>query len=69
MKIGSPRFRRWIVDHLPGENVRKMKKVVDTLHNTSLMIYESKKKAIMEGDQALLSQIGRGKDIMSILSA
>jgi len=68
-KIGSPRFRRWIVDHLPGKNVKRMTKIIDTLHDTSLMIYESKKKAIMEGDQALLSQIGRGKDIMSILSA
>jgi len=48
--------------------VKKLKNIVDTLHNTSLLIYEAKKKAIIEGDEALLRQIGRGKDIMSILS-
>jgi hypothetical protein len=32
-------------------------------------IYENKKKALAEGDEAVKNQIGRGKDIVSILSA
>ncbi|KAF9565116.1 cytochrome P450 [Agrocybe pediades] len=67
VKIGTPRFRRFIVDILPARSVRELKNIIDTMHDTSVMIYQSKKKAIAEGDATLAEQIGRGKDIMSIL--
>ncbi|KAF4617774.1 hypothetical protein D9613_006308 [Agrocybe pediades] len=67
VKIGSPRFRRSVVDMLPGEDVRHLKNIINIMHDTSVMIYKSKRKAIAQGDAALADQIGRGKDIMSIL--
>ena len=41
---------------------------MDVAHNTSVEIFESKKKAIAEGDDAGSNQTGAAKDIMSILS-
>ena len=42
---------------------------MDVLHNTTVEIFESKKKALEEGDEAVTRQISQGKDFMSILSA
>ncbi|KAF9565111.1 cytochrome P450 [Agrocybe pediades] len=67
VKIGSPKFRRYIVDMLPGKNVLELKNIIDVMHNTAVKIYETKKRAIAQGDAALAEQIGRGKDVMSIL--
>ncbi|KAF9564195.1 cytochrome P450 [Agrocybe pediades] len=66
-KIGTPGFRRWILERLPGRDLRKLTNIIDTMHNTSVKIYQTKKKAIEAGDETLLEQVGRGKDIMSIL--
>jgi hypothetical protein len=67
VKLGPPRFRRFLVDLLPFENVRRLRDCVDVMHNTSLEIFEAKKRALKEGDQGIAEQIGGGKDIMSIL--
>jgi hypothetical protein len=67
-KIGSPKFRRFVVDMVPWKNVRRLRDISDTLHNIAVEIYETKKRAIEEGDEAMARQIGGGKDIMSILS-
>lgn len=67
-QIGSPRFRRFIVDLLPFKEIQDFKGVLDVLHKTSEEILQSKRKAIAEGDEAVAAQIGRGKDIISILS-
>ena len=42
---------------------------MDVLHNTMVEVFEAKKKALEEGDEAVTQQIGQGKDFMSILSA
>jgi len=42
-------------------------KCVDTMHNTSLEIFESKKKALAEGDDVIKDEIARGKDLISVL--
>lgn len=67
-RIGTPSFRRFLVDHAPFKFVKDVRDIVDTLYNTSIEIFESKKKALAEGDEAFAAQIGRGKDIISILS-
>ena len=67
-KIGTPSFRRAVVDLIPSEHIKKIRDIVDVFYSTSVEIFESKKKALREGDQALAAQIGRGKDIISILS-
>ena len=66
-KIGTPRFRRAIVDLIPSEIIRKLRDIVVILYNTSVEILEIKKEALRGGDQALAAQIGKGKDIISIL--
>ncbi|KAF9466558.1 cytochrome P450 [Collybia nuda] len=67
VKIGTPRFRRLIVDVLPWKSLQKLRDIVDIMHNTSTEIFEEKKKALEEGNEAVLKQVGRGKDILSIL--
>ncbi|KAG6861366.1 hypothetical protein C0995_001099 [Termitomyces sp. Mi166 len=67
VKIGSPRFRRWCVDHFPSKKLRDMRDMVDTWDRTTNEILEEKKRALMEGDEALATQIGQAKDLLSIL--
>ncbi|KAF8807052.1 cytochrome P450 [Phlegmacium glaucopus] len=67
LKIGTPAFRRFIMDILPWKSLHELRDIVDVLHNTSVEIFEAKKKALEEGDEAVARQIGYGKDIMSIL--
>jgi len=55
------------VNLLPLERVKQIRYIVDVFHETSVEIFETKKKALQEGDEALAAQIGRGKDIISIL--
>ena len=45
-----------------------MKELVDIFHKTSVEIYETKKHAFQQGNEELAAQIGKGKDIISILS-
>jgi len=66
-KIGTPRFRRAIVDLIPSEAIKRLREIVDIFHDTSVELIESKKEALRKGDQALAAQIGQGKDILSIL--
>lgn len=56
------------MDLISWEYVKRIRDIIDVLHKTSVEIFETKKEALREGDQALAAQIGRGKDIISILS-
>ncbi|KAG6896229.1 hypothetical protein C0992_009624 [Termitomyces sp. T32_za158] len=68
IKIGSPKFRRWLVDHFPSKRLRAIRDIIDTWDRTTTEIFEAKKKALKEGDEALAHQIGQAKDLMSILN-
>lgn len=57
------------MDILPWKNLHAIRDIADVFHNTSVEIFEAKKKALEEGDEAVTQQIGQGKDIMSVLSA
>ena len=61
-------MRRFIVDLLPWKSLHDVRDIVDTIYNTSLDIFESKKRALLDGDEAVERQVGEGKDILSILS-
>ncbi|KAF8896610.1 cytochrome P450 [Infundibulicybe gibba] len=65
--IGPAWLQRWVVDILPWKNLHRLRDIVDTMHNTSTQIFEEKKRALREGDEAIAKQVGQGKDIMSIL--
>ncbi|TFK27112.1 cytochrome P450 [Coprinopsis marcescibilis] len=65
--IGTPGFRRFVVDLLPWKKLHALRDMVDVIHNTSVEIYERKRNALEAGDEALREQILQGKDIISIL--
>lgn len=56
------------MDFLPWKNLHKMRDIIDVFHNTSVEIFEAKKKAL-EGDEVVTQHIAQGQDLMSILSA
>jgi len=66
VKICPPRFRRFIVDHcLPFKSAKRLRDIVDIMHETSVEILEAKERALQEGDEAVMKQIGRGQDIIA----
>ncbi|PPQ98755.1 phosphatase sit4 [Panaeolus cyanescens] len=69
VKIGYKwkRFSRFFLEVFPWRTLSKIKGLVDVLHSTSVEIFQAKKKALEAGDEAMLEQLGQGKDIISIL--
>lgn len=67
IKMGPRWFRRSVVDMYPNPDVQNIKEVVDTMSAKSYEIFNQKKVALKRGDEAVLRQVGEGKDIMSIL--
>jgi hypothetical protein len=57
-----------MVNLLPWKNLHDLRDIVDTMYKTSVEIFESKKRAMMDGGDAVATQIGQGKDILSTLS-
>jgi cytochrome P450 len=66
-KIGSPNLHRYIAETVPWKELHNVLDMVDIMDETSTEIFEAKKKALLMGDEAMLQQVGRGKDIMSVL--
>jgi len=67
VKLGPPRFRRFLMGLVPHKAIRRTQEIVDIMDRTSVEIFERKRSALQQGDEAVLQQIGHGKDIMSIL--
>jgi hypothetical protein len=65
--IGTPRFRRWVVDAIPWEPLREMRDISDIMWSTSEEVIGSKRRAMKQGDETVARQVGGGKDIISIL--
>ncbi|KAF9043343.1 cytochrome P450 [Panaeolus papilionaceus] len=63
VEIGSASFRRKLIDYLRSPLCEKRERLVDELHNTSLRIYQSQKKAVLEGVEGIDKD---KKDILSI---
>jgi len=70
VNIGTPRFRRLVIDFLSvfWRDVRDLRDKSDFMWKVSEEIYNEKKRALEEGDEAVSSQVGKGKDILSVLS-
>lgn len=66
-KIGPRSFRRWFVENAPIKTVQKLRYIADTMDRYSRDIFNSKKAAFAAGDEAVKTQVGEGKDIMSLL--
>ncbi|KAI0791135.1 cytochrome P450 [Abortiporus biennis] len=67
VKIGTPSFRRRLVEMIPLRKLKETTKNVDTITSECQNIYITKKKALLAGDDVLIQQVGEGKDIMSVL--
>ncbi len=51
----------------PHRDVRRLMAISDLMARRSREIVEEKRRLLLEGDEALLQQVGAGKDLMSIL--
>ncbi|EKM49765.1 uncharacterized protein PHACADRAFT_265429 [Phanerochaete carnosa HHB-10118-sp] len=60
-------IRRQIIRWVPHKNAQKMRAISETLAAHSRGIYEQKMAALARGDDAVVHQIGEGKDVLSIL--
>ncbi|KAH7928032.1 cytochrome P450 [Leucogyrophana mollusca] len=67
VKIGPASFRRFLVKITPWKALREIDSIVDIMDQTSTEVFRSKKLALEQGDEAVMQQVGQGKDIMSIL--
>ncbi|KAI0076682.1 cytochrome P450 [Panus rudis PR-1116 ss-1] len=66
-QIGTPGFRRFVVNHLPFVRVRNAAKIAISLWDTTKGILETKRAAFKAGDQSVTEQVEEGKDIFSVL--
>jgi hypothetical protein len=60
--------QRCLLKWFPNANVQKMREISEAMERNSRHIYNTKKAALEKGDEAVIQQVGEGKDIMSILS-
>lgn len=68
VRIGPAALRRKIVEMAPkGGPSHHMMRISDALSESSRKIVNEKKRALLQGDEALKQQVGEGKDIMSVL--
>ncbi|KAI0631279.1 cytochrome P450 [Trametes polyzona] len=65
--IGTPSFRRRVMQWIPMTRLHRLQSVVDTMHRRATEIYREKKARLDKGDETFLQQVGEGKDLMSIL--
>lgn len=66
--IGPASFRRFMLGLLPWKDVHHLRDMADYMYNLGAEIFDSKKLALEKGDEVVAQQIGRGKDLISILS-
>jgi len=67
-KLGTPKFRRFILNLAPWKTLHQLRDISDVIHNTAVEIINSKKRVLADGGEAVARQIGQGKDILSLLS-
>ncbi|PAV20282.1 cytochrome P450 [Pyrrhoderma noxium] len=67
VNIGTPELRKRAIDLFPNPLVQTMRMITDVMEETSRKIFMEKKSGLERGDDSVVNQVGRGKDIMSIL--
>ncbi|TFK91896.1 cytochrome P450 [Polyporus arcularius HHB13444] len=65
VKIGSPQFRKRIVEMIPYPPLQQIRNVVNVMEASARRIVDEKLDAINRKDDTVLAQIGGGKDILS----
>lgn len=66
--MGTPGFWKVIIDYIPLDVLQSARHFVLEMDRSSKEIYETKKKALTEGDEILTKQIVGGNDLISLLS-
>ena len=56
-----------LLDYLPLPKLQKLAAIANDMHEMSVQVFDSKKKALLAGEETALERLGEGKDIMSIL--
>lgn len=60
-------LRRFLAQKLPHQGFQRLRRVVNTMYDRSIDIYNEKKAAIAKGDEGVKQLFREGKDLMSIL--
>lgn len=66
-KIGTPSFRRWALKHVPWDSIQRLRYAVEVQNQQAEEVLRAREALIASGDD-LSSHIGRGRDIMTLLS-
>ena len=67
VKIGTPTFRRKVLDLWPEEGVKKVVQIVDTMEKQATAVYDARKKEVFEDDANANETQKKGKNILSTL--
>ncbi|KAK7466266.1 hypothetical protein VKT23_004994 [Stygiomarasmius scandens] len=68
VKLGSPKFRRLLLNLFPWRDLHRARDMSDYMYALSTEIFESKKRALDKGSISLqTNEAGRGKDVISVL--
>ena len=67
VKVGNAAFRKFAAKYIPWKEWQNLVGIVDVMDHTSRHVFNSKKRALEMGDEAVLKQVGEGKDLTSIL--
>ena len=67
VKVGNAAFRKFAAKYIPWKEWQNLVGIVDVMDHTSRHVFDSKKRALEMGDEAILKQVGEGKDILSVL--
>ncbi|KAM5543449.1 hypothetical protein V8D89_002700 [Ganoderma adspersum] len=59
--------RRLLAQKLPHKGFQRLRRIVNTMYDRSIDIYNEKKAAIAKGDEGVKQLFREGKDLMSIL--
>ena len=67
LKVGTPNFRGFVAKYLPWKSMQMLVQIADVMNRTAQTVFESKRSALKMGDEAVLQQVGDGRDILSAL--
>ena len=60
-------LRSFLGQFIPFQTVRRLREIIYAMDYHSRRIFNEKKAALEKGDEAVIHQVGEGKDILSIL--
>lgn len=65
--LGTTTIRRWVARNIPWPDFNRLAYLTDIIDETSREILGSKMAALEKGDDAVVHQVGEGRDILSVL--